>query len=272
VEAGHRHRVRSDARGLLGVGIPTVAAGDRTGWRHDSSTTPTTEPGVAVIDTCRLMTAGDASLLLGHPVTHGTPGSAKAGTYKSNSDSWRRTTRRRMPRSKARSTSLRPPHRPSIRRGCSRSSTLRASPPFGCAGSLDPPPAGRGPQSVPGAPWGCETPKGPLHAVSERWGRAADTSAHHGARVRDEAPAGAGARREQVLGGTSQLNPESLRLPVGKGGAGRLEGNAAAPTYGASRGPETTAPRTRGELGTNGRPTLPSPGARSEKHAAGRCS
>jgi hypothetical protein len=37
---------------------------------------------VAVIDTCRLMTAADASLLLGHPVTHGTPGAAKEGTCK----------------------------------------------------------------------------------------------------------------------------------------------------------------------------------------------
>jgi hypothetical protein len=39
-------------------------------------------PGVAVIDTCRLMTAADASLLLGHPVTHGTPGAAKEGACK----------------------------------------------------------------------------------------------------------------------------------------------------------------------------------------------
>ncbi len=46
----------------------------------DGSTTPSTEPGVAVIDTCRLMTTGDASFLLGHAVEHGASGGAKAGS------------------------------------------------------------------------------------------------------------------------------------------------------------------------------------------------
>jgi hypothetical protein len=48
----------------------------------DGSTTPSTEPGVAEIDTCRLMTTGDASLLLGHAVEHGASGDAKGGTCK----------------------------------------------------------------------------------------------------------------------------------------------------------------------------------------------
>ena len=68
--------------GCSGSGSPQSRPATGPGGANDSSTTPTTEPGVAVIDTCRLMTAGDASLLLGHPVTHGTPGSAKAGTCK----------------------------------------------------------------------------------------------------------------------------------------------------------------------------------------------
>src|SRR4029077_16486474 len=44
--------------------------------------TPRTVPGVAVIDTCRLMTAGDASLLLGQAVTPRTPAGATAGKCK----------------------------------------------------------------------------------------------------------------------------------------------------------------------------------------------
>jgi hypothetical protein len=52
----------------------------------DRSTTPSTEPGVAVIDACRLMTTDEASLLLGHAVTEGV--STRAGTcrYRASDD------------------------------------------------------------------------------------------------------------------------------------------------------------------------------------------
>lgn len=46
------------------------------------SATARTVPGVAVIDTCRLMTTADASLLLGQAVTPRTPAGATAGKCK----------------------------------------------------------------------------------------------------------------------------------------------------------------------------------------------